>query len=89
MVAYTIKQSNEEAIGRVQQLVQECLVNCTGFVSLESMVSLKDPNLLVDIITWENEQNLKDAQTQFESHEQFPELMKHLDEMKFSSYFLN
>ena len=89
VVAYSIKTQDNGAVGQVQSLVKECLQDCPGFISVDSWVSLKDPGVLIDIVTWKDQQSAETAQKLFETHQSFPELMKHLDEMKFSSLFSN
>ena len=89
IVVYSIKSSSEGEVDHIQKLVKNCLKDCSGFISVESMKNAKDSTTLVDFVYWDNLQNAEKAQKIFEKNSSFPELMKHLGEMKFSGHFIN
>ncbi len=89
VVVYTLKSSSEHEVDYVQKIVKDCLETCDGFVGVRSLQGAKNPLELVDLVSWDSVENASAAQAKFERHPAYPDLMKHLAEMKYSGHFIN
>lgn len=89
VIVYTIKNEFEKEYGKVQHIVKSCLEGMVGFKGVQSFRSCSKANQLMDWVVWDNYENAKVAEKEFEKHPQFGLLMNYLEEMKFSDHFKN
>ena len=87
VVVYSIT-AESSFIPKIQEIVKNCLTSCPGYLGVHQMVGATDSKQLVDFVDWENHQLAEEAKAKFEAHPDFPELVKHLGEMKFSGHFV-